>query len=321
MTTAEQVEPTSPYPTDASPTNDVLLQERSSQGADDAMFRRVDQWAKAIDDWTAWLTISSNSKGTITLRRYQIRRLAEAHLAKSPWKVSTDDLAQWLAAQNWEAGTRDSMRSALRTFYTWGVESKRIKVSPADRLPSIRLHRGQPRPTPDDVWEAAIADATDRSRLILFCGGYAGMRRGEIAALRWDWITGDHLRIIGKGGHTRLVPLHATLAAALTAESQRRQSGEYGTGWRYRLDDDNGYVFPGRTGGHVAPEVVGRAAKAALGGKWTTHTTRHRFGTRAYAGTSDLAAVQDLMGHTSPTITRTYTRVSDTALRAAVDSL
>lgn len=280
------------------------------------------KWADAIDDYTSWMRIAGKADGTIALRRYHLRQLAEANLRRSPWRISTDDLIRWMAAHDWQPGTRQTYVSTLRGFYGWAHRFRRARRNPAADLPPIRLPRRVPRPTPDDVWLAAMASASDRDRLVLALGSYAGMRRGEIAAARWDWIGADHIRVTGKGGHTRLVPLHPQLGELLDAERDRRKTGSYGSGYRYQPADDGGFLFPGRgTGTHLRPEAIGRAASRVLGPAWALHSTRHRFGTRAYAGSRDLAAVQDLLGHSSPTITRGYTRVSDHALRAAVDSV
>lgn len=51
------------------------------------------------------------------------------------------------------------------------------------------------------------------------------------------------------------------------------------------------------------------------------HTLRHRFGTRAYALTSDLLLVQDLLGHSSPSTTRRYVAGNPQRARAAVEAL
>lgn len=79
-----------------------------------------------------------------------------------------------------------------------------------------------------------------------------------------------------------------------------------------------GWVFPGQVGGHLSPawvgKLVGRRLPAGLG----THTLRHRFASAAYAGTRDLAAVQDLLGHAKPETTRLYVQLPRDAMRQAL---
>lgn len=53
---------------------------------------------------------------------------------------------------------------------------------------------------------------------------------------------------------------------------------------------------------------------------WTAHTFRHRLATRAYAGTRDLLAVSELLGHSRPETTQRYVLLPDDALVAAVEA-
>lgn len=54
------------------------------------------------------------------------------------------------------------------------------------------------------------------------------------------------------------------------------------------------------TGGPITPQHLGKLVAAALPGRWTAHTLRHRFATSAYAAERVLRAVQELLGHVSP---------------------
>lgn len=279
------------------------------------------KWATAIDQWTDWLRAGGLRATTITLRRYQVMRFAERHLDRSPWKVKTRDLITWLSEYDWKPETRRSYRASVRGFYRWAVLAGHVKRSPAEILPTSPPPLTAPRPTPDAIFTAALTRADDRVRLILMCAAYAGMRRAEIAGLRWDHVTDTSIRVVGKGGRVRLVPKHRTLGRELEAERARRAVGETGTGYRYTTDIDV-YVFPGQAGGPMSPHALGKIAGRALGGHgWTAHTLRHRFATRAYAGSRDLVAVQELLGHSKPETTRRYTQAPDGALAAAVDAV
>jgi integrase/recombinase XerC len=86
---------------------------------------------------------------------------------------------------------------------------------------------------------------------------------------------------------------------------------------RAELEDrPGGFLFPGRFAGHVHPATVQKQVKRASG--TAPHALRHRFATRAYAGTRDLFAVQQLLGHASPETTQVYVAVAGDALVAAV---
>ncbi|MGH6692303.1 MAG: tyrosine-type recombinase/integrase, partial [Gammaproteobacteria bacterium] len=257
---------------------------------------------------------------TIEHRRYQLCVLGQAHLRRSPWSVKGDDLIRWLERQDWSPETRKSYRGALRSFYGWGKQAGHVRRDPAADLPPVRIPRGEPRPISEGRLKTAIAQACDRTRLILVLGAYAGLRRAEIAGLRWADVSDGQLHIVGKGGHVRLLHVHPLLAAELAAEQTRRDAGRFGTGWRYTGHADSPHVFPGRYGTGVTADSIGRAAARALDGH-TTHSLRHRFATRAYDATRDIGVVQQLLGHASPTTTAGYARADRTAMRDAVNAL
>jgi len=225
---------------------------------------------------------------------------------RGPWTLTADDLVDWTGTQPWARETRRSVRSSLRSFYAWGVDTRRIRTSPAAGLPSIPQRPPAPRPAPEDAYRAALSRAGHRERLMLRLAGEAGLRRGEVCQVHSRDLMRDtlgwSLRVRGKGDRVRVVPLTDDLAGELRA---------LGPGW----------AFPGQVGGHLSPWWCGRLVADLLPDGLTMHTLRHRFATRAYAATSDLLAVQQLLGHASPATTRAYVRVDDAARRALVEAV
>lgn len=258
-------------------------------------------WQDELDGFVQHLRAGGAAPSTVRLRRMHLER-ALTWLGLAPFTVTTTDLEGYLAAHEWAAETRKSVRSSLRAFYGWAEDAGHVDTSPARRLPNVTVPQGKPKPTPDDVMRETMSTADERTRLMVMLAAYAGLRRAEIAGLHADDIVDDSLRITGKGGKVRRVPLHPDLAAALAGV--------------------RGYVFPGDDGGHLSPDRVGRIVSRALKGKgWTAHTLRHRFATRAYAGERDLLTVQQLLGHSSVATTQRYTQIPDDALRRAVGNV
>lgn len=134
-----------------------------------------------------------------------------------------------------------------------------------------------------------------------------GLRRGggEIARVHTNDLVEDllgwSLRVHGKGGKDRVVPLREELANDLRALPP-------------------GWAFPSPSGGHLTEHHVGKIIARVLPGGWTAHTLRHRFATVAYAGTRDLLAVQEMLGHAKPETTRGYVQLPADALRAAISA-
>lgn len=252
-----------------------------------------------VASYIVWLKASGASPDTIRLRRFYIRRLAERHPGVSLLDLTVSDLADFLACDSWCPETRRSVRCTLRSFYRWALDAELISRSPAHKLPPIRIPAAMPRPTNEQVVVEALATADPRMRRMIVLAAYAGLRRSEIARLHTDDLTDGHLTIKGKGGKVRRIPAHPRIIAELAGVP-------------------SGYVFPGHVGGHLAPSYVGQLLSAHLGAPWTGHTLRHRFATRAYAVDRDLLAVQQLLGHSSPTTTRRYTAIPDDALMTAV---
>lgn len=237
------------------------------------------------------MAASNLKQDTIDMRTYHVRRMAE-DVRKPAGVLTSDDLAGWLAGHSWKPNTLASYRASLRSFYSWAVASKEsgVEHSPAHELPRVRVPRGRPRPTPETAYRWALRIGDDRVRLAVLLGGVCGMRRGEIARSRRDWceegIGGYVFRVVGKGGHERVIPLPDEMA-------------------RLILSRPSGWLFPSSHGGHLTPAHLAKVVKEALAGS-TTHTLRHRAATRSYKSTRDLRATQEFLGHAKPETTAIY---------------
>lgn len=166
----------------------------------------------------------------------------------------------------------------------------------------------------EDPQAAALARVARADRgpagLAVLLGLYAGLRREEIARLRFDEIRGGWLVFVGKMDVTREIPIHPRLIGRLEAE-RRRARGPF--------------VFPGDVDGHVNPTTVWtwsrRLGLQALGYAVSTHVLRHTAIATLNDRTGDLRAAQSFAGHRSPETTVLYTRVSRDRLVSAVASI
>lgn len=275
-------------------------------------------WVEPLATFQAWLRASGKTDGTVDHRRAQVARFAQINA--DPWAVTLSDLARWLSRPDWEPEYKRAVRSALRSFYRWAEITGRITHNPTRDLDPVRRRRTLPRPAPDDAVRTGLENADDRVRLALELAIYAGLRRAEIAQLHTRDIGEDTLRILGKGGHERLVPLHPDLATILRAELRRRRDGlDTGTGWGTTIPPADGWLFPAEDPDqHLTPRWLGTLITRVLPTGWTTHTLRHRFATQAYQAGQDLRAVQELLGHSKPETTARYAAVPEGALVVAV---
>jgi integrase/recombinase XerC len=254
-------------------------------------------WQRSIMEWTISLRAAGRSEATIVLYRHYLNHLADR--LPQPWTVTTRDLEHALGTVTWGPGARKSLRTAMGGFYRWGARSGYIDHDPAAGLPTVRVPRGRPRPAPEGVIVDALARADDREGLMVELGALAGLRAGEIARVHTLDLAGDLLLVHGKGGKERVVPLaQGSLIAAIEAA--------------------DGWLFPNGRGSHLTPNHVSKLLSRLLPAPWTAHTLRHRFGTRAYAGTRDLLAVSKLLGHASTDTTLIYVLMPEDHLRLAV---
>lgn len=144
----------------------------------------------------------------------------------------------------------------------------------------------------------------------------AGLRVGEALGLRGrDRPLGETVRVTGKGGKTREVPVLPVARAAVEA---------YAEACPHPIPAD-GALFRGARGGALDSRQVRRAmeaARAALGlpETATPHALRHAFATEMLAAGGDLRAVQELLGHASLASTQIYTGIDEARLRAVYEA-
>lgn len=258
--------------------------------------------AQALEHYARHLRAAGRSEGTIKLRVWQLQDFAGCCPVQL-LRAKPDHVLNFMAGRNWAPETRKSMAAALRGFYGWATDSGLVERDPTERLPKVRAPKGEPKPIPERVLVDALGAADAETWQMLALGAYAGLRRAEIARVHSEHVTDQGLRITGKGGHTRVVPIHPMVREALAGCD----------GWRFPSTVRNGHP--------VNADYIHQRVSRVLPHPWTTHTLRHRFASRAYATTRDLRAVQTLLGHSTPETTARYVLVPDDSLTAAVAGL
>lgn len=225
-------------------------------------------------------------KETVTLRRYHVSRAIDELGNPNEW--SKRSVESYLANPGWSPATRRSVHASLKALMRTieSVEGAGV----LEDIPAPRVPRGVPRPLGDDVIRTALAKADERVALMVELMAYGGLRRGEVATVRGSDVTGQWLRVTGKGGHTRTVPIPPHLAARI------KRRGE-------------GYIFPGQIEGHLSARRVGELIRYCLPPGMTAHQLRHRYATTVYRTSGDIRAVQELLGHARLDTTMIYTAV------------
>lgn len=259
-----------------------------------------------LEPYRSWLTTHRRPM-TVKNRVYYAQRMLTwaTESARNPWEISVEDLTEWILTIGSSPSTRKNAADGLRSLYRWAVATGRTNHNPAQDLPKITVPRGLPRPTPDAVLKRGLERCTRHvDVLMLLLGSYTGLRVAEIAAGHTNDIDGDRLRVVGKGGHVRYVPINMILKPVLDATP-------------------SGWFFPSSKNvtGHYKPASIGQRINDLLDPGWSAHTLRHRFGTEVYRNTPDLLALRDLLGHSDVSTTMVYAKVSSAILTSSVDAL
>ena len=150
--------------------------------------------------------------------------------------------------------------------------------------------------------------------LLLLYG--SGLRIAEAMSLTASVLPiGRTLRVTGKRGKTRVVPVVEAVREAISA---------YVVACPYPLTGSTP-LFVGARGGPLNADLVRRAVRSArnrlgLPDSLTPHALRHSFATHLLAGGADLRSLQELLGHASLSSTQIYTQVSIRKLCAVYEA-
>jgi integrase/recombinase XerD len=220
-------------------------------------------------------------------------------------RVSSQDITRYILHLN-ECGIGTSSRnrklSTLKTFYRFMVRKAYMKSNPAADIEGAKTEKKLPKPIDLEDINRMIEQVDNlRDRTLLEVLYATGMRREEVVTIKVADINFNHsfLRVMGKGGKERYVPIHDE-ALDLIRKLMSSQDSE----WLFVGED-----------GHLSKRQVNEIIakwrdKAGLG--WVTpHKFRHSFATHMFQRGMDIKVLQDLLGHASPNTTQVYTRVSN----------
>ena len=283
---------------------------------------------------------------TVELYRLDLVRLTEAALAAGVAlpEVQNHHIRRWVAQMH--SGGRSARGIALilsgwRGFYRWLGREGLVASNPVQDVRAPRAARLLPKAlgvgeavqlashhqAPDDPW----LEARDAAMVELLYG--CGLRVGELVGLDvtasvgaerggrgWIDLQAAEVHVLGKGGKRRSVPLGGAARLALARWlAVRGASGAEGTA------SEATALFPGRHGTRLTAQSVWqrlrrRSQLAGLATPVHPHMLRHSFASHLLQSSSDLRAVQELLGHASITSTQVYTRLDFQHLARAYDA-
>jgi site-specific recombinase XerD len=239
---------------------------------------------------------------------------------ESPAGVDRLHLRRYLAS----LGTRRLARAtvarkaaALRSYFGWLTRTGALDADPSTSLRAPSGGGRLPRVLSGTEMGALLDTPVDspidvRDHAVLELLYAAGLRVSELCGLDRDGVDlrGRTVRVLGKGGKERRVPIHETAAAAL---SRWLEEG------RETMAGPPEAVFVNRRGARLGPRDVRRILDARAASPTHPHALRHTYATHLLDGGADLRVVQELLGHASLATTQIYTHVSKERLRSVYE--
>jgi site-specific recombinase XerD len=277
-----------------------------------------------------------------------LRRRAVAEKTRRAYAIDALQCAQWATARRLEPSSIDvrALRryaaglsergqapttvarklAALRALLRVQVELGMRPDNPAELLSAPKRARRLPRVLKaselalllDRIPATTPLELRDRALFELAYG--SGLRAEELVGLEVESVDFDSesIRVEGKGGKTRLVPV---------GEHALRALGRYLARGRPALKrDPAAELFLSKSGRRLSTSDVRRrlrtwarqaAAQAPALADAHPHALRHSFATHLLDGGADLRAIQELLGHATISTTQVYTRVESARLRSA----
>jgi integrase/recombinase XerC len=253
--------------------------------------------------------------------------------------VQSSHIRRWVSQMH--SGGRSGRGIALilsgwRGFYTWLGREGVVQSNPVQ---DVRAPKA-PKPLPkalsvDDAMQLAEFSATpdvtdpwlecrDAAMVELLYG--CGLRVGELVGLDaqasntakgWLDLEGAEAHVLGKGSKRRSVPIGSKALEAVQAWLVVRDQGF--------LSEVQNALFIGRHGTRLTAQGIWqrlkqRSLKAGLSTPVHPHMLRHSFASHLLQSSSDLRAVQELLGHANISTTQVYTRLDFQHLAKAYDA-
>ena len=274
--------------------------------------------------WLAWLE-SERRYGANTLAAYESDLDDYLGYAGGDADSAPPDRRRfrgWLADMAGRGLARTTVArrvSALRSFYRFCGRTGRIDINDVSWLRAPRPPKSVPKPVSEEDARALLAAifrqrgddwAKQRDFALLMMLYGSGLRISEALDLtRREVPLGDWLRINGKGGKIREVPVLPAIAEAVAA---------YVGACPFDGGPDAPLFVSARGnafGARAAQRLVeSLRLELSLPAHVTPHALRHAFATHLLGNGADLRAIQELLGHASLSTTQRYTNVDEAHL-------
>ena len=240
-------------------------------------------------------------------------------------EVTTREVADFLAHRKADGLAASSIRvelMAMKIFFRWLAARGMRQGDPAEPVLAPRIAQTLPEtmnePEVRKLLESLTGDGPldIRDRAILEILYASGLRVGEVVAARLENLSLEEgwVRVTGKGGKTRLVPVGGAAREAIQRwldDARASLAGRKTQSW----------IFLNRNGGKLTTSRIWQIVKerAGLAGldaeRIYPHLLRHSFATHLLGNGADLRVIQEMLGHADIATTQIYTHVDQKRLK------
>ncbi|MCX2961715.1 tyrosine recombinase XerC [Rodentibacter caecimuris] len=232
------------------------------------------------------------------------------------WQQITPSVVRFILAQSKKAGLKEkslALRlSAIRQFFNYLIQQGKLKVNPTIGISAPKQSKHLPKNIDGDQVQQLLANDSKepidiRDRAILELMYSSGLRLSELQGLNLNSINTRtrEVRVLGKGNKERIVPFGRYASHAIQQ-------------WlkvRLLFNPKDEALFVSQLGNRISHRSIQKrletwGIRQGLNSHLNPHKLRHSFATHMLEASSDLRAVQELLGHSNLSTTQIYTHLN-----------
>lgn len=284
---------------------------------------------KEIDEFCRYLNIERNvSSHTLDAYRTDLEMFREFVAKELGPSVTVESVSHLLIRRYLARLTIDHAKStlgrklaAIRSFFKYLMREGKVRKNPAELVSTPKKEKRVPFHLDIDEVTSLVTAPSGidllalRDRAILETLYSCGLRVSELTGLDVGGVDlcEGLVRVFGKGGKERIVPLGSQAGSAISDYLAARRNPPYDAPL---LVNVRGGRLTSRSVGRIVDKYILHIAAMK---KISPHTLRHTFATHLLEGGADLRSIQELLGHASLSTTQKYTHVSIDRLMEVYD--